>query len=180
MYEIIIYGRGGQGAKIGGEIIAKSALLEGKFIQAFPEYGPERRGAPTTAFVRISDKEIRIHEPIKKPDCVIVLDDSVLEQIQYKNCVGIVNTKNKKKIFKKTWCIDANKLSYDIFGRVIPNTVMMGGFVKATSKIKLDSLLSVIKNIFGRKYNKEITDKNIELVKRGFNEITEINSQQNN
>lgn len=170
--ELVIYGRGGQGAKTAGELIAESALLEGKFAQAFPEYGPERRGAPTRAFVRISNREIRTHEPIQNPDFVIVLDSTLLELIGTKKAVGIINSKEAHTHFSKNYNLDATSISYEILKRVVPNTVMAGAFSRVSGAVRVDSVLKVTEKVFAGKYGKgPIVEKNLELVRRGFDGV---------
>lgn len=172
--EVVIYGRGGQGAKTAGELLAEAALFERKFAQAFPEYGPERRGAPTRAFVRISKKEIRTHEPILNPQYVIVLDDTLLDIIETRNAIGLINTTKPEKHFSENYVIDASGISYQLIGRDVPNTVMAGTFAKVSQAVGIESLIKVTQKVFSKKYDASIIEKNIELVKRGYLEAKEI------
>lgn len=172
--EVVIYGRGGQGAKTAGELLAEAALSEGRFAQAFPEYGPERRGAPTRAFVRISRKEIRTHEPILNPKYVIVLDDTLLSLIETRNAIGIINTTKSEKHFAENYIIDASGISYQLIGKDVPNTVMAGAFSKISNAVMIESLLKVTEKVFSKKYDVSIIEKNLDLVKRGFKEVREI------
>jgi pyruvate ferredoxin oxidoreductase gamma subunit len=172
--EVVIYGRGGQGAKTAGELLAEAALMEGKFAQAFPEYGPERRGAPTRAFVRISKREIRTHEPIINPGYVIVLDDTLLDIIETRNAIGLVNTTKSDKHFSQNFIIDASGISYHMINRDVPNTVMAGAFSNVSKAISIESLLKVTQKVFSKKYDISIIEKNLELVKRGYGEVKEI------
>lgn len=110
LFEVRIHGRAGQGAKTGGQILAYAAFFEGKTVQAFPEYGSERRGAPTVAYTRISTKEIRTHEPILEPDAVIVLDETYIYTLPVTkglkdNGVLIVNTTKTPEEVKKSYQI---------------------------------------------------------------------------
>jgi len=172
--KVIIYGRGGQGAKTAGELIAGAALMEGKFAQAFPEYGPERRGAPTRAFVKISKRNIRSHEPVIAPDYIIVLDDTLLQGIDISNTVGIINTTKTEKAFKETYIIDASGISQQVMGKDIPNTVLVGSFAKVSGAIKLNSLAEITGKVFSKKYDNSVIGQNLELLKKGFDEVRKI------
>ncbi|MGC9310327.1 MAG: 2-oxoacid:acceptor oxidoreductase family protein [Candidatus Aenigmatarchaeota archaeon] len=173
--EIIIYGRGGQGAKTAGELIAEAALIEGKFAQAFPEYGPERRGAPTRAFVRIYDRELRSHEPILDPDYIIVLDKSLTELIENKGAKAIINAKEAKNEFGETYLVDASAISYEVLGKNVPNTVLAGAFARVSQAVRVDSVLKVKEEVFAKKYGKgPVAEKNLELVRRGFDGVKKI------
>ncbi|MFO7807024.1 MAG: 2-oxoacid:acceptor oxidoreductase family protein [Candidatus Moraniibacteriota bacterium] len=179
-FEIIIYGRGGQGAKTSSEIIAQAALKEGKFVQAFPEFGPERSGAPVKTFVRIAENQIRTREPIINPDCVLVLDDSLLEIMDVtknldKDEYLIINTKQDKKDIKskinfkgRVICLDASGIAMDVIGENRPNTVILGKFVFATEVVKLDSLLEAFKEKYNAKIGKEKTDKNLHAMSKAY------------
>ncbi len=180
IFEIIIHGRGGQGAKTASEMIAQAALKDGKFVQAFPEFGPERSGAPVKTFARISDDPIRTREPILEPDCVIVLDETLLETINVAQNIKedgflIINTKkDKKEIAEKVGfggrvvCFDASGMAIDIIGENRPNTVILGKFVFATEIVKLDSLLEAFKEKYLEKIGKEKTEKNIEAISSAY------------
>jgi pyruvate ferredoxin oxidoreductase gamma subunit len=168
LVEVVIYGRGGQGAKTAGELLAEAALLEGKFAQAFPEYGPERRGAPTRAFVKISNKEIRSHEPIINPDYVIVLDNTLLGTIETKDAAGIINSSRPSQQFRENYYIDASGISYQIIGKDVPNTVLAGAFAKVSGAVDIESLLKVTEKVFSKKFETIIIEKNLQLVKSGY------------
>ncbi|MBN2094870.1 MAG: 2-oxoacid:acceptor oxidoreductase family protein [Candidatus Aenigmarchaeota archaeon] len=174
LVEVVIYGRGGQGAKTAGEVLAEAAILEGKFAQAFPEYGPERRGAPTRAFVRISGKEIRTHEPILKPNYVLVLDRTLLGLIETKDAVGIINSPAAENHFRENYTIDASKISCLAIGKDVPNTVLAGAFAKVSGAIGLDALLKVTEKVFGKKFDHTIIEKNLGLVKSGFEKVEKV------
>jgi len=174
MIEFVFYGRGGQGAKTSGELLAEAALLEGKYVQAFPEYGPERRGAPTRAFVRIDKKEIRLHEPILNPNFTIIFDESLIKLVENKDTVAIINSRSEIKDFKENYVVDATQISYNIFGRPMPNTVLLGSLIKVSNVVKLDSLIKVVEQLFSKKYNQEIVNKNFELVRKGFELVRKV------
>jgi len=181
--EVIFYARGGQGAKSAAEILAQSALKEGKFVQSFPSFGPERSGAPTKTYLRISNREIRTHEPVVDPDIAVVLDETLLEsepvaQGLDKNEAMIVNTemtaqevKNILRFDGKVYPIAANRISMEIVGQPRPNTVILGKLVQVTEMVKLESVLEEFRNIFEAKVGKEITDKNIAAIEKAYDSI---------
>ena len=178
IYEARFHGRGGQGAWTASLLLAQAGLKEEKNIQSFPAFGPERAGAPITAFTRISDEKIQLHSSIYEPDVVVVLDPTLLgpavaEGIQ-KGTKLIVNTGEsadyvREKLGLKnveTWTVDATELAIKVLGRPITNTAMLGTIVKATGVVKLESLLAVVKERFEGK----ISELNVELVKKAYEE----------
>jgi len=183
IFEIILHARGGQGAKVAAEIIAQAAVTDGKFVQAFPQFGPERSGAPTKTFVRISDKEIRTHETVTDPDVVMVLDETILDSENVifnldKDEFLIVNSKktpeelkNKTGFAGKIFAVDANGISMEIVGQPRPNTVILGKFVQVTEIVKLESVVAEFKKIFEDKIGKEATNKNIQAIEKAYDAI---------
>ncbi len=179
-YEIIIHGRGGQGIKTTAEILAQAALIEGKNIQAFPEFGPERSGAPVKAFVIISEKRIFTHQPIKGPDCVLVLDEGILNFVEIAENLTegepvIINSKKSKleirdKIKTKANIItvDASRISQEIIGQNRPNTVILGKFAFVTEMLKLENITSAFRNKYQEKIGKELTEKNIKAIEEAY------------
>ncbi|MDP1833510.1 MAG: 2-oxoacid:acceptor oxidoreductase family protein [Candidatus Moranbacteria bacterium] len=188
IFEIIFHARGGQGAKAAAEIIAQAAVSEGKFVQAFPQFGPERSGAPTKTFVRISDKAIRTYEPVIDPDVVVVLDETILDSETVTANLDsdealIVNTKKtveqiRQKLTERgagfegrIYPIDANGISMEIVGQPRPNTVILGKFVQVTEAVDLASVTAEFGNIFEYKIGKEATDKNILAIEKAYDTI---------
>lgn len=184
IFEIIFYARAGQGAKTAAEIIAQAAMKEGKYIQAFPVYGPERSGAPTKAFIRISDKPIRIHEPITDPDLVVVLDETLLFSQNVSNNLDrdeslIINTnkngveiRNKINKFKGViHAVDALGVALKIIGQPSINAVILGKIIRVSEVVKLESLISEFKKIFEQKIGKELADKNIQAIQAGYDSL---------
>lgn len=184
MYEVRFHGRAGQGAKSGSQMLALACFKEGKSIQAFPEYGSERRGAPTVAYTRISDREIRTHEPIVNPDVVLVFDFGLAKNIPVtagldeETGILIVNTtKTPEEIrqitgFKgKIYTVDATGISLDLLKMDAPNVPMLGALVKATNIVKLETLEEVIREEFLDKIGEEKVQKNIVGLRRGFEEV---------
>ena len=179
IFEVRFHGRGGQGAWTASLLLAQAGLNEEKNIQSFPAFGPERAGAPITAFTRISDEQIQIHSNIYEPDVVVVLDPTLLgpavaDGIQ-KDTKLIVNTdKTGGHVLGilgldgvETWTVDATTLAIDVLGRPITNTAMLGSVVKATGVVKLDSMVEVVKARFDGK----IGELNAELVRKAYEEV---------
>ncbi len=179
-YEIIIYGRGGQGVKTAAELIVQTAISDGKFVQAFPEFGPERSGAPVKAFVRISDEPIKTHQTVENPNCILVLDDTLLDWIDVTKNLDekeplIINTKeDKDKVAEKVKkesnliTVDASGMSKEIIGEDRPNTVILGKFAFVTEKVDIEKLTEVFRQKYSEKIGEERTEKNIEAIKRAY------------
>jgi pyruvate ferredoxin oxidoreductase gamma subunit len=178
LIEIRWHGRGGQGAVTSAEILAEAAISEGKFAQAFPSFGPERRGAPVLAFVRISvGQPIRIRSSITEPDVVVVLDPGLLRIVNVASGlkpggVVIVNTvKNAAQIRKEfninatVATVGATKIAMELLGVPITNTTMIGAVMRVTEALKIESLDEPINKRFGR-----LAGKNIDAMKRAYSE----------
>lgn len=179
LYEIRFHGRGGQGAWTASLLLAQAGLLEGKQIQSFPAFGPERAGAPLTAYTRISDDPILIHSNVYEPDLVVVLDStligpSIIDGVK-KTSKIVVNSNESPAEVKirlnisniEVWVIDATSLSLQIIGVPITNTAMLGALLKASSIINLDSLIKVVKERFSGK----ILDQNIEIIETAYKQV---------
>ncbi|MEE9323265.1 MAG: pyruvate ferredoxin oxidoreductase subunit gamma [Candidatus Aenigmarchaeota archaeon] len=170
--EIRVHGRGGQGAVTAAELIAVSAFKDGKFSQAFPKFGPERRGSPLESFCRISDEFINLRTEIYTPDHVIVLDDSLPKVVDITEGLsrkGVILINSDRKVsfnHYKVYTVNATKIALEILGRPIVNTVMLGAFAKATNLITLKSLIDSIKE----RFKGDIRKKNIKAVKRAYEE----------
>lgn len=177
--EVRFHGRGGQGAWTASLLLAQAGLKENRYIQSFPAFGPERAGAPITAFTRISDEPIYLHSSIYEPNVVAVLDPTLLGpavadgmNAEAKLVVNTVQTpiEVKKRLDiqdVETWVLDATSLAMKILGRPITNTAMLGCVVKATCIVKLDSLLTVVEERFpGR-----VGDLNKELIEIAHKEV---------
>jgi pyruvate ferredoxin oxidoreductase gamma subunit len=177
MIEIRFHGRGGQGAVSSAELLALAAIEEGKFAQAFPSFGPERRGAPVLAFCRIGSEPIRIRANIYEPDLVVVLDASLLKIVNVAAGLkpdGILVTtsndlpekiKEDLKIRNRLGVVDAVKIAREVLGLPITNTTMLGSLVKASGLVKKESFISPLKERFGR-----IAEKNITAFERAYQE----------
>ena len=189
LIEIRWHGRGGQGAKTASLLLADAAFNTGKYIQGFPEYGPERMGAPITAYNRISDKPITIHSNIYEPDYVVVVDDTLLETVPVtsglKNTGAIVinTTKNAEEIKGllkgyegKVYKIEARKISEEALGRYFPNTPMLAAIVKVSKVMSDEELLNDMKGSFKHKFAKkpEVIEGNMKALEMALNSVEEI------
>jgi pyruvate ferredoxin oxidoreductase gamma subunit len=176
--EVRWHGRGGQGAVTSAELVAQAAISEDKYAQAFPSFGPERRGAPVLAFVRIDNQEpIRIRAEITDPDVVVVLDPGLLTIVNVaaglkKDGMVIINTKKSFAEIEaqlKTKCklarVDATGIAREVLGVPITNTTMVGALLKATGVVKLESLVEPLNHRFGR-----LAERNINAMKRAYEE----------
>lgn len=190
LIEIRWHGRGGQGAKTASLLLADAAFNTGKYIQGFPEYGPERMGAPITAYNRISDKPIRIHSNIYEPDYVVVVDDSLLESVDVtaglkEDGAIVINTtkdadylKTALKGYKgKIFTIDARKVSMETLGRYFPNTPMLAAIVKVSKVMDEKDFLEDMQGSFKHKFAKkpEVIEGNMKALEMALNEVKEIN-----
>ena len=189
MIEIRWHGRGGQGAKTASLLLADAAFNTGKYIQGFPEYGPERMGAPITAYNRISSSPIRIHSNIYEPDYVVVVDDTLLESVDVTaglkedGAIVINTTKNGedlKKLLKgykgKIYTIDARKVSMETLGKYFPNTPMLAAIVKVSGIMNETDFIKDMEGSFKHKFAKkpEVIDGNMKAIEMALNEVKEI------
>jgi pyruvate ferredoxin oxidoreductase gamma subunit len=185
--EIRWHGRGGQGTVTAAKVLADACLSGGRHVQAFPEYGPERAGAPLRAYNRISSKELRMHCPVLKPQVVSVVDSTLLDSINVaegatENAIFIVNSsKDPKEIREKlnagpkqkVFAVDATKIAFECIGKALPNSPMLGALCKVTKLITLEHLLDDVRKSFGKKFSQLIIDGNLEATKRGYAEVKE-------
>ena len=182
--EIRWHARGGQGAKTAATMLAEIVLNEGKYGQGFPDYGPERMGAPMRGFTRISDKPIRVHSAVYNPNIVIVLDPTLLDVVDVlegtnDDTVVIINTADTMEIISKKlkignrrlWILNGTKIALDTIGRPIPNTPMLGALVRATELIKLDTLYADLRKKFGKKFPERVIQGNLDAIKRDYEEV---------
>jgi pyruvate ferredoxin oxidoreductase gamma subunit len=178
LIEIRWHGRGGQGAVTSAELLAQAAISEGKYAHAFPSFGPERRGAPVLAFVRINSRQpIKIRAEITRPDVVVVLDPGLLSIVDVTsglkpNGLLVINTKKSFDEIAarfKTKCkmakVDANTIAREALGILVTNTTMIGALIKATGVVALESLEEPLRHRFGR-----LAEKNIKAMQRAYEE----------
>ncbi len=183
LLEIRWHGRGGQGAKTASQFLAEAALETGKAIQAFPEYGPERAGAPMRAYTRISDHPINIHSSVTNPDIVVVIDATILDATDVtdglpKDGILVVNTdKTPKDIRDKTnfksgkvAVCDATKISLETLGIPMPNTPMLGALLKVRAVVPAEKLENEIRKKFLKKIGEQKTEANVKSLRRAFEE----------
>ncbi len=183
LIEIRWHGRGGQGVVTASRILAEAMLKEGKYFQAFPEYGPERMGAPVKAFNRVNDKPIRIHCGVTHPDLVIVIDPTLLGTIDVLEGMKeggtlVANYDGSPKELRellgfntgKVFTLNASLISREVLGRVMANTPMLGGVCRAFDQISLKSASEALRAQFGEKLRPEIIEKNLTCLKRAYEE----------
>ncbi len=186
MIEIRWHGRGGQGAKTASLLLADAAFNTGKYIQGFPEYGPERMGAPITAYNRISTAPIRIHSNIYEPDYVVVVDDSLLESVPVtaglkETGAIIINTTKDANALKpllngykgKVYTIDARKVSIEALGKYFPNTPMLAAIVKVSNIMSEEEFLNDMEGSFKHKFAKkpEVIEGNMKALTLALKEV---------
>ena len=189
LIEIRWHGRGGQGTKTASLLLADAAFNTGKYIQGFPEYGPERMGAPITAYNRISDNPITVHSNIYEPNYVVVVDDTLLETVDVTaglkadGAIVINTTKSAdylKSVLKgykgKVYTIDARKVSTETLGRYFPNTPMLAAIVKVTGIMNDEDFLKDMEGSFKHKFAKkpEVIDGNMKALEMALKEVKKI------
>jgi pyruvate ferredoxin oxidoreductase gamma subunit len=186
MVEIRWHGRGGQGAKMACLLLADVAGLEGKFVQGFPEYGPERMGAPITAYNRISEKRCTIHSNIYDPDYVVVVDESLLDSVDVTGGLKeggaiIINTPSSPQEMRprlrgwtgKVCTIDARRISEEFLGRNLPNTPMLAAVVKVSGVLELERFLVDIEESFQHKFadKPQVIEGNLATLNKSMEEV---------
>ena len=185
LIEIRWHGRGGQGVWTASNILAMAAMLEGKHVQSFPTFGPERSGAPLMAFTRISNEPIEIHSMIYKPDIVVVLDPTLLGSVNVieglkKNGKIVVNFEGSKEDVYgslgiregeyRVFTVPATKIAIEILGRAITNTAMISALLKAEPIVSIENVEKAIKERFKGK----LAEQNIQLIRRAYELTKEV------
>ena len=186
MVELRWHGRGGQGVKMACLLLAEVASLQGKFVQGFPEYGPERMGAPITAYDRISEKRCSIHSNIYYPDYVIVVDETLLDSVDVTGGLKeggavIINTpsspqeiRKKLRDWKGKVCtIDARRISEEILGKNFPNTPMLAAAVKVSGVMETEKFLTDIEKAFRHKFasKPQVIEGNMATLRKSIEEV---------
>lgn len=188
MTEIRWHGRAGQGIVTASELLAEAALKDGKYFQAFPEYGPERMGAPIKAYTRISDEPIEVHYQILSPEIVVVVNPNLLGVVDVTEGLAtegilIVNTPETpdqvrqrlnlvgKKI--KVFAVDATRIALETIRRDIPATLMIGAVIRATGLVKVENTLHLVEEKLGAKLRAEIVQSNVTALRRAYEEVKE-------
>ena len=184
--EIRWHGRGGQGAKTAALLLADVAFKTGKYVQGFPEYGPERMGAPITAYNRISNEEIRVHSNIYHPNFVVVVDEGLLESVDVAKGIKpggaiIVNSTRTPEEVRdeirdfdgRVYTIDAKKVSVACLGKYFPNTPMLAATVKVSGVMEKDTFLNEMEASFNHKFasKPEVIEGNMNALKMAFEEV---------
>lgn len=187
LIEIRWHARAGQGAVTAAKLVAETALSQGRYMQAMPEYGPERTGAPLKAYTRVCDTPIEVHNNITNPQIVVVLDETLLEienvtEGMKQDGTIILNTRMtpaeaREKLGvspdAKVATVDASGIAMETIGRNIPNTPIVAALSKVTGVIPLDSFKEHLLATFGKKFSQEIIDANIQSVDRAYKEVQE-------
>lgn len=182
--EIRWHARAGQGAVTAAKSLAETALEEGKYVQAAPEYGPERAGAPLRAFNRISDQPLRMHSPVVSPQVVVVLDPTLIGIVDVAegtpdDAILVINSperpeeiRRKMKLRgRKIYTVDATRIALDTLGRPIPNTPMMAALIRVTGLLRLENVLHQIEKTLGKKFVAKVVEGNLEAVRKAYEEV---------
>jgi pyruvate ferredoxin oxidoreductase gamma subunit len=182
--EIRWHGRGGQGAVTAAKMVAELALGQGKYFQAFPEYGPERSGAPIVAFTRVSDEPIQVYSGIEHPDIIAVLDPSLLSVVDVTkgaadDAILLVNTDLPPAELRAKYAIKglhlysiaATKIAVETIGRAIPNTPMVGALTRITGMFPIDKVVEFLRVDFGKKFPPKVVEGNIKAITRSYEEV---------
>jgi len=182
--EIRWHGRGGQGVVTAGKLLAETALGSGQYFQAFPDYGPERMGAPIRAYTRLSSKPITIHSQIEEPNVVLVLDPTLLGTVPVADGLQedgalLVNTSMSPAEVReitgfhtgKTFTVDASHIAIEEMGREITNTPMLGAFAHATGLFDIKDLAEQLRAWFGKKISAEVIEANVRAMQRAAKEV---------
>jgi len=186
LIEIRWHGRGGQGAVTAGKVLAEVALDNGRYFQAFPEYGPERMGAPIRAFTRISDEPIHLHCQIENPDVVVVLDPTLLGTVDVieglrKDGILLVNTSASPSEVRdeldfrtgRVFTVDASHIAIETLGREITNTPMLGALARATGLFDVASIVEQVRHRFGKSMKADLVEANVAAIRRAAEEVKE-------
>ncbi|MFH1244910.1 MAG: 2-oxoacid:acceptor oxidoreductase family protein [Candidatus Omnitrophota bacterium] len=183
LIEVRWHGRGGQGAKTAAQFLAEAALEAGKYIQAFPEYGPERAGAPVRTYTRISTKPINVHCSVANPGYVVVIDPTLLSPAIVEGLteegILLVNTSESIEVVRqktgfnkgKVVVVDATRIALDTLGQPMPNMPMLGALVKVAPLVEITALYESIKSKFLKKIGEEKTNANIAGIKRAYETV---------
>jgi pyruvate ferredoxin oxidoreductase gamma subunit len=182
--EIRWHGRGGQGAVTAAKMVAELALGQGRYFQAFPEYGPERSGAPIVAFTRVSDEPIQVYCGVEHPGIVVVLDSSLLAIVDVTkgspdDAIVLVNSSRSPALLRKTYGIEGRKLytvnatriAVETIKRPIPNTPMVGALTRITGLFPIDEVVAFLRVDFGKKFPPKVVEGNINAITRSYEEV---------
>lgn len=182
--EIRWHGRGGQGAVTAAKMVAELALGEQKYFQAFPEYGPERSGAPIVAFTRVSDDPIQVYSGVEHPGIVVVLDPTLLGVVDVTkgapdDAIVLVNSEmspaNLRKHYhvegRRVFTVPASRIAVETIKRPIPNTPMVGALTRITGLFPIDDVVAFLRAEFGKKFPPKVVEGNIQAITRSYEEV---------
>jgi len=182
--EIRWHGRGGQGAVTAAKMVAELALGEGRYFQAFPEYGPERSGAPIVAFTRVSDAPIQVYSGVEHPQIVVVLDSSLMTVVDVTkgapdDAIVLVNSERSPARLRKDtgftgnrlYTIAATRIAIETIKRAIPNTPMVGALTRITGLFDIDDVVAFLREDFGKKFPPKVVEGNIAAITRSYEEV---------
>ncbi|MDA8188707.1 MAG: 2-oxoacid:acceptor oxidoreductase family protein [Dehalococcoidales bacterium] len=185
MLEIRWHGRGGQGAVTAAKLLASAAMSAGKNFQAFPEYGPERRGAPVQAFTRIDDDPIRIFSAVNEPDIVVVLDSTLIGKVPLasglsENGILLANFDGSPEELRskvgleggKVYAVNATSIAVETMGKAITNTPMVGALVRVSGVLSIDQVIDEVRAMFGDKLKASLVEANVSALRRAYEEVT--------
>jgi len=181
--EIRWHGRGGQGVKTAATFLAETALYQGKYSQGFPDYGPERMGAPIRGYTRIGERPIRVHSEISAPHVVAVVDPTligpdIITGIRSGGTV-VLNSQFPPEHFDSIlpgdyfslYVVNATQIAIDEIGRPIPNTPMIGALIRATGILDIDRVCHDIRGKFQKKFTEKVIEGNIRAIRRAYEEV---------
>jgi len=182
--EIRWHGRGGQGAKTAAFLLAEAMIEQGKYAQGFPDYGPERMGAPIRGYNRISSEPIRLHCDIENPEIVIVLDPTLLSSEKVTAGLAsdgklIINSSEDPEDFRSkidfgdatVYTVDATKIALEEIGRPIPNLPMIGALLKVSDLADIEEMTHVVSKKFESKFSKQVVEGNLRAMRRAYEEV---------
>ncbi len=184
--EVRWHGRAQQGVVTAAKVLGEACLRSGKYVQAFPEFGPERMGAPVRAYNRVSDEPIRLHCQVTEPRYVLIADPTLIGVVGVtegtpEDAIFIINTPKSPKEMRselglagkkaKVYTLDASKISLETIGRQMPNTPMLGALAKATGFISIEALIDNFKENYAKKFSPKVIEGNVEAMNRGFKEV---------
>jgi pyruvate ferredoxin oxidoreductase gamma subunit len=194
--EVRWHGRAQQGVVTAAKVLGETALREGKHVQAFPEFGPERMGAPVKAFNRVSDEPIKLHCQVTSPRIVLIVDPTLIGMTLaggIETSVGVTDGAPEEAVFivntpkspaemrgeldikspaTRVFTVDASHISMETIGRHMPNTPMLGALANVTSIVELESLVANFRENYSKKFSPKVIEGNVEAMKRGFNEVS--------
>ena len=188
LIEIRWHGRAGQGVVTAGELLAEAAMAEGKYFQAFPDYGAERMGAPVKSYTRISAQPIEAHNQITQPDMVVVVNPNLIGAVDVTEGLSLqgsilVNTPLSPAEMRaklgltghsaKVWTVDATRIGMETLRRDIPSTIMLGAVLRVVELVKLDTLTHLVEEKLGEKLQRHVVEANLTGLKRAHAEAVE-------